>query len=151
MKTHRVRARVVLAGMALAISISLAMPACAAETDKTRTARELLALWASGKHKEFVERSDDTMKKAFDETKVAQAWASVEFQYGKYVSERAAEEIATGELTAVRLTLVFERAVLKIRFVLTKDNKLTGLFFDAVEPTDDGRVPPYVKKDQLRE
>lgn len=151
MKTHRARARIILAGTALVISISVATPACAAETEKTKAARELLSLWAGGKHKEFVERSDETMKKVFDETKVAQAWASVEFQYGKYVSEQAAEEIAVGELSAVRLTLAFERAVLKVRFVLTKDNKLTGLFFDAVEPIDDGRVPPYAKKEALRE
>ena len=151
MRTHRMRGRFVLAGLALAVSITVASPACAAESDKTKAARELLALWAGGKHKEFVERSDETMKKAFDETKVSQAWASVEFQYGKYISERSAEEIPAGELTAVRLTLNFERAVLKIRFVLTKDNRLTGLFFDAVEPIDDGRVPPYVQKGRLGE
>lgn len=151
MTIHRGRARIGLAGLVIAVSVSLVSPACAAESEKSKVARELLKLWAGGKNKEFVERSDETMKKAFDETKVAQAWQSVEFQYGKYVEEKSAEEIAVGELTAVRLTLRFERAVLKIRFVLTKDDQLTGLFFDAVEPIDDGRVPPYAKKDALRE
>lgn len=116
-----------------------------------KAARELFNLWSAGKNDEVVARSEEKMRAAMGPQKLAETWAMVEFQYGKYVSEQAVEEIPAEGLTAVRFTLRFERATLKIRFVLTKDNQLTGLWFDAVEPVKDDRLPPYATKDAFRQ
>jgi fermentation-respiration switch protein FrsA (DUF1100 family) len=121
------------------------------ESAKVNAAREFLKLWAAGKNDEVVARSEEKMRAAMGPQKLAQAWSMAELQYGKFVSEQAVEEIHDGELTAVRFTLQFERAMLKIRFVLTKNGQLTGLWFDAVDPIKDDRCPPYAKKDAFRE
>lgn len=123
----------------------------AGDSAKVDAAREILQLWAAGKNHEMARRSEEKMRAAMGPQKLAQAWSMAELQYGKYVREQSVEEIPSGDLTAVRFTLQFERAILKIRFVLTKDNQLTGLWFDAVDPIKDDRLPPYAKKDAFRE
>ncbi|MCG3125477.1 MAG: Esterase EstD [Phycisphaerae bacterium] len=122
-----------------------------ADSPKIKVGRELLALWSGGKADEVVARSEEKMRAAMTAQQLAQAWAAVLFQHGKFVGEDAVEEIPAGDLTAVRFTLRFERSLLKIRFVLTKDDKLTGLWFDAVESIKDNRCPPYAKPDAFRE
>src|SRR5262245_8036173 len=74
------------------------------ESAKVNAARELLKLWAAGKNDEVMARSEEKMRAAMGPQKLAQAWSMTEFQYGKFVSEQAVEEIHDGELTAIRFT-----------------------------------------------
>lgn len=137
-----------LAGLLVSYAPAQSRPA---DSPKVKAARELLTLWSTGKADEVVARSEEKMRAAMTAQQLAQAWAAALFQHGVYVREEAAEEIPAGDLTAVRFTLRFERSILKIRFVLTKDDKLTGLWFDAVESIKDKRCPPYAKQDAFRE
>ncbi len=121
------------------------------DSTKVKTARNLLELWSAGKYGEYLKQCDENMKSAMGADKLASAWASLEFQHGKFVGVKSAEEIPAGEITAVRLSAEFERSIAKIRFVLDKNEQLTGLWFDAVEAKPDLREPPYAPKSKIAE
>ncbi|MBI5866085.1 MAG: alpha/beta fold hydrolase [Planctomycetes bacterium] len=138
--------------VALAVASGFGQPTARGEDSaKVKAARELLAAWSGGRNAAVVKRSTDEVRAAMDADKLAQAWASAEFQHGKYVSELSAEEKPAGEYTAVLFSLKFERAILKIRFVLDSSDRLAGLWFDAVEKLPDDRTPPYAPRDRFRE
>lgn len=144
------------------VCLTLALAVCAApaqesrpaskpEPKKVAAARAMLQLWAGGQYEAFVQRGDATMQKAFDAKKSQAAWETAQFQYGKYQKELGFEEIPAGDYTAVRFTLRFERAVLKIRFVLDREDRLTGLWFDDVQMDAAKKLPPYVREGSFRE
>lgn len=121
------------------------------DSAKVKSARNLLQFWATAKYDDYLKQCDEKMKAAMGADKLASAWASLEFQHGKYLGVKSAEEIPAGEYTAIRLSAEFERSIAKIRFVLDKNDKLTGLWFDAVEAKPDFREPPYAPKSKIAE
>lgn len=137
--------------VAYLICLCASAGAFAEDSAKVKVARNLFQLWSTGKYDEYLKQCDDKMKAAMGADKLAGAWASLEFQHGKYVGVKSAEEIPAGEYTAVRLAAEFERCTAKIRFVLDKNDKLTGLWFDAVEAKPDLREPPYAPKSKIVE
>ncbi|RMF81771.1 MAG: DUF3887 domain-containing protein, partial [Planctomycetota bacterium] len=114
-------------------------------------ARELYTFLVAGKFDEFSAAGDDVMKAKMTPQATAQLWSQVCDRLGESEKELGVEEIPTGEYQAVRLTEKFSRGRLKIRFVLDKQQRLSGLWLDGVEPDIPYEAPPYVDRDRFRE
>ncbi len=139
---------IVMTAAALASAAALR----AADDDKhVARARELLALFVQGKHEQFAAAGVEQMKQAFKPEQSAAVLAQLEFQAGKYVREKGAERTQKAEYQSVLMTLEFERADVKLEFVLTEDGKLAGLWNRGIAERGEPKLPPYADPAKYRE
>ncbi len=141
--------------MSMLICLAFALPSAlqpAVQDDaKVARARELIDLLAAEKFDAFCAEGDDTMKAGFTPAAAAQTWAGLKFQLGAFQSVGTAEPTPTGAHTSVAMALAFERGTLKLRLVLDKDNRLAGLWIDAIERAVPYEPPAYVKRSAFDE
>ena len=129
----------------LAMLLGAGVCVCAgAEPDaKTDRARALLKLLIDGKYADFVAAGDEKVKAAFGVKQAEQAWTGITAKLGAYRSDESVTHVKLAGADVIRFVCVFERGKAKIRIVLDGTDRLSGLWFDAVEPNVPYEPPTY--------
>jgi len=83
------------------------------------------------------------MKAAFSAKQAEQAWAGIIGKLGAYRAEEAAKHGKVAGADVIQFTCRFDRGKAKIRIVLDDADRLSGLWFDAVEPNVPYEPPTY--------
>jgi len=116
---------------------------------QVQRAQELLQLLVDGKFDEFVGAGTETMRAAFSADQARQAWLTQLVQLGTFQSIESSDVTPGDKFASVRLVCRFSKGRLTMRIVLDGQNRLSGLWFDAVEP--DWEPPTYVDARSFRE
>ena len=112
-------------------------------------AQEILQLLTAGKYEEFVATGDETMREGFPASQAAVTWTGILARVGMYQSIEQARLLEQGEYYPVQFVCRFERGTVTLRIVLDKQGRLSGLWFDGVEP--DWQPPDYVDEAAFQE
>ncbi|HOW72686.1 MAG TPA: alpha/beta fold hydrolase [Phycisphaerae bacterium] len=139
----------------LPLAITLGACPCFADKPepdaKTVRARGLLTLLTRGEFTEFVAAADEKVKAAFSPQQAEQAWTGITAKVGPYRSEESATYAKVPGAHVVRFVCRFERGKATLRIVLDDADRLSGLWFDAVEPDAPYQPPTYADPKAYRE
>jgi hypothetical protein len=97
--------------------------------DLTTDAKEFVDLLAKGDYAGVVARFDSTMKSVMPESKVHDAWVSLQDQVGAYKKQIGLRQTKEQGWDCVYVTCEFERGRVDIKVVFDKHKKVSGLWF----------------------
>ncbi|RJP37980.1 MAG: alpha/beta fold hydrolase [Phycisphaerales bacterium] len=118
---------------------------------KADRAKALMDLLAAGKFDAFCAEGDETMKAGFQPAAAAQLWANLKAQLGDFKAVEGAQAAPTGGHVSVTLTCRFTQGTLKLRFVLDDNDRLAGLWVDALDRDVSYEAPSYVDRAAFEE
>lgn len=137
--------------LAVTMAVSVLSTDGAEPAGKITRARSLLRLLAEGRYAEFVAAGDEKIQAAFSPKQAEQAWTGIIAKVGPYRSEASATHTQIPGADVVRFICRFERGKVTLRIVLDDADRLSGLWFDAVEPDVPYEPPVYADPKTYRE
>jgi alpha-beta hydrolase superfamily lysophospholipase len=113
------------------------------ERERLDEAKRFVDLLAAGDFAAAVRSFDETMATALPEQKLAEVWASLNAQAGRYVEQTGVRAAQEGGYQVVFVTCRFERTVLDAKIVFGEAKRIAGLFFVPPQPVSDLGPPGY--------
>lgn len=123
------------------------------EAAKAERARSLWQLVVDTRYADFVAAGDATMRAGFTAAACEQMWKQIQFQVGKFRRIEDSRVENAFPYQRVFLTCRHESGMALIRIVLDKEDNISGLWLDKIEPISDpnDNPPPYAKRDAFSE
>jgi fermentation-respiration switch protein FrsA (DUF1100 family) len=126
--------------------------ALSASADASVLGDEFVDLLVKGDFAGAVVRYDTTMRTAFPEPKLQEAWHSLEKQAGRFKKRLKTRTLKAGGYDVALVTCEFERAKLDVKVVFNSQGEVAGLFFlPSTADTDSSKPPPYARTNDFRE
>jgi hypothetical protein len=97
--------------------------------DLTPQAIEFVTFLSEGNYSECIARFDQTMKDGLPESKLHEAWNTIQNQVGVFQKQIGVRQVREGGFDVVYVTCQFERGKIDVKVVYDSDNKVSGLWF----------------------
>jgi hypothetical protein len=97
--------------------------------DLTPQAQEFVTFLSQGNYSECVARFDQTMKDGLPESKLNDAWNTIQDQAGPFQKQIGVRQTREGGYDVVYVTCQFERANIDVKVVYDTEQLVTGLWF----------------------
>lgn len=123
------------------------------EAAKDARARAYWQLVIDTRYADFVAAGDATMRSGFTAAACEQLWQRIQSQLGRFRRIESSHVADTPPYHGVSLTCRHERGIAVVRVVLDKEDRISGLWLDKVEPQSDPNEnpPPYARRDSFTE
>ena len=114
-------------------------------------AKEFLKDILDGKYKDAEKMFDANVASQINGEKLGEIWESLNSQVGPFVRAGKIAKEKQFPYYVVRIRMIFKIAILDLKVVFDRENKIAAFFFQPGRAMEDYKTPSYVKPDTYRE